>query len=70
MAHELPGPEIRFAYAESPAKQWRDSDVRDTAHNPNELRQFEFTSGGVCGSRMGEKAASAQQPQASTARDP
>ena len=38
MAHKLPGPEIRFAYAESPVKQWRDRDVRDTAHNPNELQ--------------------------------
>ena len=28
---------IRFAYAESPAKQRRDRDMPDTAHNPNEL---------------------------------
>ena len=28
---------FRFAYAESPAKQRRDRDVRDTAQNPNEL---------------------------------
>ena len=27
----------RFAYAESPAKQRRDRDLPDTAHNPNEL---------------------------------
>ena len=48
MAHELPGPEIRFAYAESPAKQWRDSDVRDTAHNPNELRRIRILLPVVC----------------------
>ena len=39
---------FRFAYAESPAKQRRDRDVRDTAHNPNELGRICILLVGVC----------------------
>ena len=34
-----PARKNRFAYAESPAKQRRDRDLPDTAHNPNELQR-------------------------------
>ena len=37
----------RFAYAESPAKQRRDRDVPDTAHNPNELGRICILLAGV-----------------------
>ena len=40
---------FRFGYAESPAKQRRDRDVRDTAHNPNELGRICILLAGVCG---------------------
>ena len=42
--------EFRFAYAESPAKRRRDRDVRDTAHNPNELGRIciLLAGAGVC----------------------
>ena len=38
---------FRFAYAESPAKQRRDRDVRDIAHNPNELGRICILLAGV-----------------------
>ena len=40
---------FRFAYAERPAKQRRDHDVRDTAHNPNKLGRICILLAGVCG---------------------
>ena len=39
---------FRFAYAESPAKQRRDRDVRGTAHNPSELGRICILLAGVC----------------------
>ena len=38
---------FRFEYAESPAKQRRDRDVRDTSHNPNERGRIQILLAGV-----------------------
>ena len=39
---------FRFAYAESPAKQRRDRDVRGSAPNPSELGRIRILLAGVC----------------------
>ena len=59
---------FRFAYAESPAKQRRDSDVRDIAHNPNEVGRICILF--VCGGVGSNQQPANQQPKSVTRTEP
>ena len=51
MAHRTPGPgKFRFAYAQGPAKQTHNRDVRSTTQKPQELRRIHVLLPRVCSS--------------------